>query len=99
MLGTTSLFATTTYGLRDIPVKQIGSQISSLFTTPDFPIEEDLNITVLFTFDSAGKIVVLKVDSLNEDVINYVSESMNQKKIATPGERNRIFTLPLKIAR
>ncbi len=96
-IGTMSLFATTTNGLPDIPVKQIGSQISSLFDAPDFDVTEDLKVNILLTFDSDGKIVILKVDSKDKDVLNYVYKTLNHKTIETPGEMNRVFTLPLKI--
>ncbi len=96
-IGTMSLFATTTNGVPDIPAKQIRSQVSTLFTAPDFTVKEDVSVYVLFTFDSDGKIVVLRVDSKDKDVVNYVNESMNNKTIETPGEMNRVFTLPLKI--
>ena len=98
-IGTMSLFATTTNEVLDIPVKQIGSQISSLFSAPDFNVDQDLTVNILFTFDSEGKIVVLKVDSKDKEVLKYVNETLNHKTIETPGEMNRVFTLPLKIAR
>ena len=96
-IGTMSLFATTTNKTADIPVKVIGDQITSLFTTPNFAIEKDLSVNVLFTFDSEGKIVVLRVASKDKDIVNYVNESMNHKTIEVPGEMNRAFTLPLKL--
>jgi hypothetical protein len=99
-IGTMSLFATTTTNeVPDIPVKVIATQIASLFTTPDFAIEEDLSVNILFTFDSEGKIVVLRIHSKDKDVINYVYETLNHKTIETPGEMNRAFKLPLKIKR
>ena len=96
-VGTMSLFATTTNEVPDIPAKQIGSQISSLFAAPDFSVEKDLTVNILLTFDSEGKIVVLRVDSQDKDVLNYVNETLNHKTIETPGELNRVFTLPLRI--
>jgi hypothetical protein len=95
-IGTMNLFATATNEVPDIPAKVIGTQISSLFTSPDFTVDEDLSVNILFTFDSEGKIIVLKVDSKDEAVINYVKMSMNHKTVEIPGEMNRVFTLPLK---
>ncbi len=97
VIGTASLFATTSNGILDIPVKQISAQIADLFSSPEFYVEDDMTVNILFTFDSEGKIVVLKVDSQNKDVLNYVEKTLNHKKIQTPGEYNRVFTLPLKI--
>lgn len=96
VIGTMSLFATTN-GVLDIPAKEIRDQVVDLFKTPNFNVEKDYNLNILFTFDSEGKIVVLKVDSKDKDVLNYVNRSLNLKTIETPGEMNRVFRLPLKI--
>lgn len=95
-IGSLSLFATTNE-VPDIPAKVIANQISSLFTTPEFAVEDDISVNILFTFDSEGKIVVLEVDSKDRDVLNYVNKSLNHKMLEIPGEMNRVFTLPLKI--
>ncbi len=97
IIGTSSLFATST-DLPDVPVKQISMQISELFTeTPDFVVFEDMKINVVFTFNSAGEVIVLKVDSKDKDVLNYIRKTLNHKMIDTPGEMNRVFTMPLTI--
>ena len=96
VIGTAGLLATTT-DLPDVPVKQIGMQISELLTEPDFTVVEDLKVEVVFTFNTEGELIVLKVDSKDKDVLNYVRETLNHKKIDIPGENNRVFTLPLTI--
>ena len=96
IIGTAGVFATTT-DLPDVPVKQIGMQISELLTEPDFIVKEDMSVNVVFTFNSEGEIIVLKVDSKDEDVLNYIRETLNHKKVDIPGEMNRVFTLPLTI--
>jgi len=95
LIATTSLFATEI--VPDIPVKEIRVQVADLFETPEFYLDEDTIVNILFTFSSAGDIVVLKVDSTDKEVLKYVSKYMNHKMIQTPGEVNRIFTLPLRI--
>ena len=96
VIGTASVFATTNE-LLDIPAKQIASQVAGLFENPDFYVDQDLQVKILFTFDSEGKIVVLRVNSTDKDVLNYVRETLSNKTIQTPGELNRVFTMPLKI--
>ena len=97
VIGTSSLFAATVE-LPDVPVKQISMQISELFTeTPDFAVIEDMKINVVFTFNSEGEVIVLKVDSKNKDVLNYIRKTLNHKMLDTPGEMNRVFTMPLTI--
>jgi len=95
LIATSSLFATEI--APDIPVKQIRTQVADLFQAPEFNLDEDTIVNILFTFSSEGDIVVLKVDSTDKEVLNYVSKYMNHKMIQTPGEVNRVFTLPLRI--
>ena len=97
IISTSSLFASEI--VPDIPVKDIRSQVVDLLSNPEFKINEEIVVNVLFTFSSEGDIVVLKVDSQNPDVIQYVRDHINHKMIATPGEPNREFTLPLRITK
>lgn len=97
IISTSSLFAAEI--VPDIPVKDIRSQVVDLLSDPEFRVAEELVVNVVFTFSSEGDIVVLKVDSKNPDVIQYIRDHINHKMIATPGEPNREFTLPLRITK
>lgn len=92
---TSSLFAKDI--VPDVPVKEIRTQVIDLFETPNFSINKELTVNVLFTFSSEGDIIVLKIDSIDPKVIKYISSQMNHKMIATPGEPNREFILPVHI--
>ncbi len=98
VIATTSLFATNVE-VPDVPVKQISNQVSELFITHDFNLNKDISVNVTFKFGSQGEIIVLNIDSKKWDVINYVNKNMNHKLIATPGEINRVFTVPLKFTK
>jgi hypothetical protein len=39
----------------------------------------------------------LSVDSGNSDVLNYIRENLNYKKIQNPGEKDRLYRMPLKL--
>ena len=95
LIATSSLFATEI--VPDIPAKQIRTQVADLFQAPEFNLDEDTIVNISFTFSSEGSIVLLKIDSTDKEVLNYVSKYMNHKMIQTPGEENRIFTFPLRI--
>ena len=97
-IGTTSLFASNVE-VPDVPVKKIRNQVSELFNTHDFYLNKDIYVNVTFKFSSQGKIIVLKVNSKNNDVINYIRKNMNKKRIETPGEIDRVFTVPLKFTK
>ncbi len=95
IISTSSLFAAEI--VPDIPVKDIRNQVVDLLSDPEFKVAEEFVVNIVFTFSSEGDIVVLKVDSTNPDVIQYVRDHINHKMIATPGEPNREFILPLRI--
>ena len=97
VITTGSLFASEI--VPDIPVKEIRTQIVDLFHAPEFTLNEELKINIVFTFNSEGKIVVLSVDSKDSDVLDYVRKNLNNKTIDTPGEMNRVFTMPLRLTK
>ena len=98
VVATTSLFAVNAE-LPDVPVKQIRNQVMDLFEIPDFLYQDEMTVNVTFKFDASGKIIVLDVDSKNQDVLNYVRKNMNNKQIETPGEIDRTFKLPLRLVK
>ena len=96
LIGTASIFAAN----GDNPVeanKRIRSQIVDLLQTPEFGVEKEINVMLTFTFSSAGEIVILNVDSKNQDVLNYLRGNLNYKKVKSPGERDKLYTMPLKL--
>lgn len=95
VISTTSLFATDSNesdnkdGMRN--------QIVKLLKTPDFTLAKDLTVTIEFTFSSAGEIVVLSVDSKDNDILDYIRKNLNYKKILNPGERDKHYSMPIKV--
>ncbi len=74
VISTVSVVAKTNEIL-DVPVKQIGSQVAELFKNPDFAIEKELIVNVIFTFNEEGEIVVLHIASKDKEIINYVRKN------------------------
>jgi len=93
VISTTTLFATNTNP--DDDSKNIRSQIIQLMDAPDFSVNEDTTVLIIFTFDSDGRIIVLNVDSKDSKVLNYVRENLNHKPITNPGERDKMYSFPL----
>ena len=96
LIGTAGLFATETTN-PDTPKKEIRNQIVKLLKAPDFTVEKSMSIDITFTFSSEGEVVVLSVDSKNREVLDYVRKNLNYKKIQNPGERDKIYSMPLKV--
>jgi hypothetical protein len=95
VIGTAGLFAAELEN--PTPKKEIRTQIVKLLKTPRFDVPNDINVTITFTFSSEGELVVLDVDSNNRDVKKYVRKNLNYKKIQNPGERDKMYTMPLKL--
>ena len=98
VIGTASLFAANV-GDPETPAKEIRNEIVKLLQSPDFSVSEDIEVVLKFTFSSAGEIVVLCPGCDDEDVIDYIRKNLNYKKIENPGERDKLYTMPLKIAK
>jgi len=96
VIGTTTLFATNV-DLGDSK-KELRNQIVKLLDTPSFAVENDVNVEITFTFSSDGEIVVLSVASKDRDLLKYVRRNLNHKKIQNPGEWNKLYSMPLKMA-
>jgi hypothetical protein len=95
LIGTTTLLATTT---NPDPVKaELRSQIIELLHAPDFTVEQEVTVNIEFTFSSQGEVVVLRIDSYDKEVIDYVRENLNYKKIDNPGTTNKLYLVPLKL--
>ena len=97
LIGTTGLFATELEN-SNMAKEGMRSEIVQLLKAPDFTVPADINVTITFTFSSEGELVVLGVDSKNSDVLNYIRENLNYKKIENPGKRDKLYTMPLKLA-
>ena len=96
LIGTASLFAVNIDD-EEKPSKEIRNEIVQLLQTPDFVLTEDINVVLKFTFSSEGEIVVLCPGCDNNEVVNYIRKNLNYKKFKNPGERDKIYLLPLKL--
>ena len=95
VIGTTTLFANNS--IPDDSPNKMRNQIVALMDAPDFNINEDITVSITFTFSSVGEIIVLNVDSKDTDVLNYVRKNLNQKVISNPGEKFKQYTMPLTL--
>ena len=95
VIATTTLFASNTNP--DESDKNIRSQIQKLLDVTDFHVNEDITVEIVFTFDSTDEIIVLKVNSIDSDVLKYIRENLNHKTISNPGIKDRHYMIPLVI--
>ena len=97
VIGTASLLATNVNP--DDSKKEMRAQIVKLLHTPDFGVDYEMTVNISFTFSSEGEVVVLGVDSQNSTIFHHIRENLNYKKIQSPGEKDKLYTMPLKIAK
>ena len=76
---------------------QIRNQIVKLLEDPSFVIEKEMNVVIKFTFNSEGEIVVLCAGCKDKQVVNYIRKNLNGKKFDSPGVKDKIYKMPLKI--
>ena len=90
VIGTASIVASNV-GDSDATKDEIRDQIVELLKTPSFDVDQEYNVNISFTFSSDGEIVVLSIDSKNRDVLDYIRENLNYKKIQNPGEKDKLY--------
>ena len=95
VIGTTTLFAS--HVIPDDSPNKMRNQITALMDTPDFNVNQEITVTITFTFSSVSEIIVLNVDSKNTDALNYVRKNLNQKVISNPREKFKHYTMPLTL--
>lgn len=96
VIGTASLFAFETGDIEG-PEKEIRNQIVQLLDSPNFVVNEEMKVVLKFTFNSEGEIVVLCAGCKDQEIVKFIRENLNHKKFANPGERDKIYTIPLTI--
>ena len=96
LIGTTGVFASE-ISTNELKNPTIGSQIENLLENTEFSFNNTSAVQITFTFSSEGEIVVLKVNSVDKQVLNYIRENLNGKTIKNPGERDKIYHLSLKM--
>jgi len=95
-IGTTGLFASE-ISKTELKKSDIGTQIENLLNDTEFLFDNTIEVQIKFTFNSEGEIVVLKVNSSDSNVLNYIRKNLNGKVILNPGERNKLYNLSLKL--
>ncbi len=62
--------------------------------------ESEYSAEVVFTVNSEGEIIVLSVNSENEEAEEYLRDKMNYKKVDhTPSKYGEVYLLPVKMVK
>ena len=99
-LGLFTLNVAATYANPIKPTDELRTQIVELIGDgfwSDMDANED-SAEVLFTVNSKRQIIVLSVDSENEDAEGYLKEKLNYRKVDhKPTKHGEIYLLPVKM--
>ena len=99
-LGLFTLNVAATYANPIKPTNELQTQIVELIGDgfwSDMQSNEN-SATVTFTVNAKRQIVVLSVDSENEDAEDYLKEKLNYKKVDhKPTKHGEIYLLPVKM--
>ncbi len=77
----------------------ISAEMTKLLKDPDFKVDQDVRTLVKFTLNDDNEIVVLSIDSKDEQIRGYIKASLNYKKLATKVNKEDLpeFKLPVMI--
>ena len=92
VLGTASLFASPINN-PDVSSDEIRSQIIELVNASASNIDTEISANITFSFNTEGEIVVLKVESLDKNVLTFIRENINGKKIENPGKVRKKYEM------
>jgi len=96
VIGTASIFAANVDDLKK-PTKELRNEIVKLLQASDIELDNEATVIIKFTFNSEGEMVVLCPGCTNKKLISFIRENLNHKKFENPGERDKIYKMPLKI--
>ena len=76
----------------------ITKEIGKLLKSPKFQIEKDLLATVRLIFNKNNEMVILSVDSENEQLVHYIKGRLNYKSLSVDVvNKNETFIVPIRI--
>ena len=96
VIGTGSLFANSITSL-EVSKEEIRQQIVELTQNTQNTIDSEFTINFSFTFNTSGEIVVQKINSKDKEVLAFIRENINHKKLENPGKAHKKFTMSIVI--
>ena len=75
----------------------ISQAVSKLLEKHNLELSNELAAKVTFTVNANNEIVVLDVDSKNENLVNYVKSRLNYKKLDAKATSGKMYFLPIKV--
>lgn len=93
-IGTASLFANNTKVLKK-PTDEMRMEIIKLVNPSEFVVNEDITVTLKFTFNSEGEMVLLCPGCDDKEMRKYIGSKLNYKKFNNPGVKDKVYKMQL----
>lgn len=78
---------------------QLASQIQKMLKKNSFDVADDLTANVRFIINEEGEIVVISVETANDQLEGFVKGRLNYQKVKTDSAvAGRTYTVPVRIA-
>lgn len=95
VFGTVTMFAST--AKPNVSKEEIKQQVVELVAQADSTISVATTVKVTFAFSTEGEIIVKKIDSKNKEVIAFIRENLNSKKLENPGKIKKDYTMSIEL--
>lgn len=84
---------------KDAEASAITTEVFKRLEHPKFLLENDVLVHVTLTLNKNNELVVLTVDSENEEIVNYIKDRLNYKKVAVNiFNKGRNYSVPVRLA-
>jgi uncharacterized radical SAM superfamily protein len=92
-----TLVSAATVPVKKKEIKPCSEQIAELLEEPQFEVENELSAYVTFMLNDDNEIVVLDVETDNEQVERFVKARLNYQEIQTNLETGKQYNVPVRI--
>ena len=75
----------------------IEAELGKFLSNPDFEFDQGELAKVSFMVNKEGEVVVLSVDSDNEQLVSFIKARLNYKKITAKVLKGTEYTLPVRL--
>ena len=83
---------------RNAETLAITSDVLKRLKNPQFILEQDTKANVTLTVNKNNEIVVLSVDSDNEEIVNYIKSRLNYSKISVElYDKSKTYIVPVTL--
>jgi len=94
MTFSTAIFASSAPSIEE--PSNLNKEITSLLKSPNFEISEEMQAMVTITFNKHNEIVVLSVDSENDEVVNFIKHRLNYHKVTSTLDADKVI-VPVRL--